>query len=146
MVPTSELLKIVRGFQAMFALLVLGLAANSVNFYTAGPSDERASGAPLATAGCSLCILAAIATIGFVLAQKQLADVFAVIIWAVACGVMAAGSAVVNKPSNGSCNEFTHICSPITSAVPWATGVAAAVFAGLQSVSFLLSSVFCFHD
>jgi hypothetical protein len=42
----------------MFALLVLGLAANSVNFYTAGPSDERASGAPLATAGCSLCILA----------------------------------------------------------------------------------------
>jgi hypothetical protein len=60
MASASPAFKIVRPSQAMFAVLVLGLAANSVKWYSASPLPgfQRADGAPLATAGCSLCILA----------------------------------------------------------------------------------------
>ena len=60
MIGTSDALKIARPFQAMFAVLVLGLAANSVNWYTTTPPPglSRLDGASLATAGCALCILA----------------------------------------------------------------------------------------
>jgi len=148
MIGTSEGLKIVRSFQAMFAVLVLGLAANSVHWYTSTiPGLQQMDGAPLATAGCALCILAAIATVGFVLAQKLLADAFAVILWVVACGVMAAGSSVVaNDPDNESCSPITGDCTSAGSSIPWATGVAAAVFAGLQSGLFVLSSILCFRN
>ena len=71
--------------------------------------------------------------VSFVFAQKQLVDAFAVILWILACGVMAAGSSVVaNDLRDVSCSPITDICSPADSSIPWATGVAAAAFAGLQ--------------
>ena len=46
---------------------------------------------------------------------------------------MAAGSAVIaNDPNNEWCSYITDTCSPADTATPWAIGVAAAAFAGLQ--------------
>jgi hypothetical protein len=54
-------------------------------------------------------------------------------IWALACGVSAAGGALVANDSNDeACDANFNNCQPITSAAGWRTGVADTALAAVQ--------------
>jgi hypothetical protein len=67
-------------------------------------------------------------------------DLFAALFWAIACGVMAAGSAIVaNDPNDEACPTYTYTytydslsCTPVTSSPQWCAGVAAAAVAAIE--------------
>jgi len=55
------------------------------------------------------------------------------LIWAIACGISAAGNALVANDSNDDiCDANFDNCQPITSAVGWRTGVTDTALAGVQ--------------
>jgi len=140
--------KVLQIIQKIFGGAAVGLGGYTVWFYNSdlynsdpyNPSYALSSNEKIALFGAGFCIFSGVFAIVLPFTRKVAADGFMVFIWALACGLMAAGSGVLAKdPNDIACDHSFSNCEPISSTVAWKTGIAASVVAGLQIILFAAS-------
>jgi len=140
--------KVLQIIQKLFGGAAVGLGSYTVHFYNSdlynsdpyNPAYALSSDEKIALFGAGFCIFSGVFSILLPFNRKVAADGFMVFIWALSCGLMAAGSGLVaNDPNDIACDQSFSNCEPITSAVAWRTGIAVSVVAGLQIILFAAS-------